>query len=138
MQTILGTFDDRQTAQRAVDELVARGFTRASIHLQTGADPGRPEAQSGTERGMMASVGHFFSTLFEADEKTRARNYAEAVRRGSSVVAVDTSDNSEVQTAESVMGLLGTINMDDRAAQWTSEGWSGFDPNSEPRKDARS
>ena len=110
MQTILGTFDDRLAAQRAVDELLTRGFTRASVRLQTGDTPDHPEEGAATDRGMMASVGRFFSRLFDSDEKDHAGNHAEAVRRGSSVVAVDTRDDSEVQTAESIMGQLGTIN----------------------------
>jgi cytosine/adenosine deaminase-related metal-dependent hydrolase len=116
MQTILGAFDDRETAQRAVDQLLARGFTDASIHLQTGATSDRPAADTATNRGMMASVGNFFSRLFgESDEKKDAGNYAEAVRCCSSVVAVDTSDDSEVQMAESIMGQLGTVDVDNRA-----------------------
>jgi cytosine/adenosine deaminase-related metal-dependent hydrolase len=116
MQTILGAFDDRQTAQRAVDQLLARGFTDASIHLQTGATSDSPAADTATNRGMVASVRNFFSSLFgESEEKEHAGNYAEAVRRGSSVVAVDTSDDSEVQMAESIMGQLGAINVENRA-----------------------
>jgi len=116
MQTISGTFNDRQTAQRAVDQLIARGFTNASIHLQTRATSDSPDAGTPTDRGMMASVGNFFSNLFgESEEKEHAGNDAEAGRRGSSVVAVDTSDDSEVQMAESIMGQLGTINVDNRA-----------------------
>ena len=114
MQTISGTFSDRQTAQHAVDQLIARGFTNASIHLQTRATSDRPDADTPTDRGMMASVGRFFSNLFSESEE-KAGNDAEAGRRGSSVVAVDTSNDSEVQMAESIMGLLGTINVDNRA-----------------------
>ena len=131
MQTVFGTFGDRRTAQRAIDELIARGFTRASVHLQTGASPDHPAGETATSRGMMASVGSFFSKLFESDAKDHAGNDAEAGRRDSSVVAVDTSDDSEVQTAEAVMGQLGTINPGDRAP-WKGEGWSGFDPNNQP------
>jgi hypothetical protein len=116
MQTISGTFNDRQTAQRAVDQLLARGFTNVSIHLQTPASSDRPDADTPTDRGMMASVGNFFSNLFgESEEKEHAGNDAETGRGGSSVVAVDTSDDSEVQMAESIMGQLGSINVDNRA-----------------------
>jgi len=115
MQTILGTFADRRTAQRAVDQLLARGFTSASIHLQTDSTSDRPDTHPAADRGMMASVGSFFSNLFGAsEEREHAGNYADA-RRASSVVAVDTSDDSEVQMAESIMGQLGTIGVDDRA-----------------------
>ena len=116
MQTISGTFNHRQTAQRAVDQLLARGFTNASIHLQTRATSDRPDADTPTGRGMIVSVGNFFSNLFgESEEKEHAGNDVEAGRRGSSVVAVDTSDDSQVQMAESIMGQLGTINVDNRA-----------------------
>ena len=116
MQTISGTFNDRQTAQRAVDQLIARGFTNASIHLQTRATSDRPDADTPTGGGMMASVGNFFSNLFgDSEEKGHAGNDAEASRRGGSVVAVDTSDDSEVQMAASIMGQLGSINVDNRA-----------------------
>jgi uncharacterized protein (TIGR02271 family) len=81
----------------------------------------------------MTSVGNFFSRLFESDDdKVHAGNYSEAVRRGSTVVAVDASSDAEVATAQSVMRELGSVNIDDRAAQWKSQGSSGFDPNPQP------
>jgi hypothetical protein len=135
MQTVLGTFDDRATAQRAVDQLIARGFNRTSVHMQAGAmsdDVVAPTSASTSERGMMGSVGHFFSKLFESDDKDHAGNYAEAVRRGSSVVAVDANDDAEVGTAQTVMQQLVTVNVDDRVEKWKGQGWSGFDPESKP------
>jgi uncharacterized protein (TIGR02271 family) len=132
MQTILGTFDDRQTAQRAVDQLLAGGFTRDSVHLQAVPTTSGSAAQTTSDRGMMGNVGSFFSNLFGTEQKEHAGNYSEVVRRGSSVVAVDASDDSEVETAAAILEQLGSVNVDSRAAQWKSEGWSGFDPNTQP------
>ena len=118
MQTISGTFADRQTAQRAVDELLARGFARASVHLQGGTATDRPAEATATGKGMMAIVSGFFSNLFgESGGRKYAGHCAEALHPGSSVVAVDTSDDSQVQAAESIMGQLGRISVDDRAGQ---------------------
>lgn len=133
MQTILGTFDDTQAARSAVDQLIAQGFSRTSVHLQSGDTASR--AAIPHSGGMMASVGHFFSNLFDSDDKSHAGTYSEAVRRGSTVVAVDASTDSEVEKARSVMQKLGTVNLDERAAQWKSKGWNGFDPTSSPMTD---
>ncbi|HEY0747705.1 MAG TPA: YsnF/AvaK domain-containing protein [Steroidobacteraceae bacterium] len=137
MQTVLATFDDQQTAQAAIDQLVAQGFSRTSVHLQSGASsPTSASASAATANtGFMASVGHFFENLFSSDEKEHAGNYAEAVRRGSTVVAVDASTDAEVTKAQTLMQKLGTVDLDDRAAQWKSRGWNGFDPNAAPLSD---
>jgi uncharacterized protein (TIGR02271 family) len=125
MQTILGTFDDPQTAQRAVEQLVEQGFSRSSVHLQSGAN-------AGSDNSILSSVGSFFSRLFESDEKTEAGNYAEAVRRGSSVVAVDANTDEEVHQAQFLMHTLGSVDVDARAAQWKTKGWHGFDADAAP------
>ncbi len=83
----------------------------------------------------MAGISHFFSHLFGADENTDAGTYSEAVRRGGAVVAVDASTDSDVKKAKTVLQELGTVNVDQRAAQWKSKGWKGFDPNSKLMSD---
>lgn len=54
------------------------------------------------------------------------------MRRGSTVLAVDGSTDAEVQKAQTVTQKLGTVALDQRAAQWKSKGWNAFDPNSFP------
>jgi uncharacterized protein (TIGR02271 family) len=130
MQTVLATFDEYRDAQNAVDQLIAQGFSRTSVHLQSGAS--QPAATTAANTGMMASVGHFFSNLFDSDDKSDAGTYAEAVRRGSTVVAVDATTEAEVEKAQSVAKALGAVNLEQRAAQWKSKGWNGFDPAASP------
>jgi stress response protein YsnF len=129
MQTILATFDDTAAAQKAVEQLVAQGFPRASVHLQSGSRA-RSAATSDTtgDTGLVASATRFFSSLFDLEEKSHAGTYAEAVRRGSTIVAVDAGSDAEVDKAQTVLRKLGPINVDERAATWKSRGWEGFDP----------
>jgi stress response protein YsnF len=141
VQTVLATFDDEQAARKAAEELVVAGFSPAHVHLQSStvpgvvmADEGPPgEARSAAGSGnrIMSTVGQFFSNLF-GSEQERAGVYSEAVRRGSTVVAVNTQTDAEMDQAQAVFHRYGSINIDDRAARWKSEGWSGFDESAVP------
>ena len=140
MQTILATFDDNRAAQSAVDRLLAEGFPQADVHLQSGV-PGTTAELTDTAaadqgRGMMSSVGHFFSHLFGSNGQAHAGNYSEAVRRGSSVVAVDARSDAEVEKITSLLNTLGSVDVEQRAAQWKTEGWTGFDANAGLLRDA--
>ncbi len=129
MQTIIGTFDDNRAAQNAVDRLLSQGFSRDRVHLQTGS---LATEKTHDHHGFFAEVEHFFASLFESDSKADAGNYAEAIRRGSTVVAVDALDSAEVDKASKTMGEFGSIDVDKRAAQWKSKGWKGFDASAKP------
>ena len=134
MQTILATFDDDQMARQAVDELVAEGFPRANVHLQSGTIPGETRPSAGSTNSVMSAVGRFFSNLFESEEH-HAEVYSEAVRRGSTVIAVDAQTDADINRAQSLLQRFGSVNLDDRAAHWKSEGWRGFDPGAVPLSD---
>ena len=149
MQTVLATFDDAATAQRAMDVLIAEGFDRSNVHLQ-----GAPSAAGGegtsmrgdvtdagvtqqrsSNQGAMSTVGNFFRNLFGSDDDDYAGTYAEAVRRGSIVVAVDAQDDEQLDRARTVMEEMGSVDVDSRANRWKQQGWTGFDENSEPFND---
>lgn len=49
--------------------------------------------------------------------------YSEAVRRGSTVVSVDASDQIHADRAVDVMNRHGAIDVDTRADEWRREGW---------------
>jgi stress response protein YsnF len=139
MQTVISAFDDRQTAQRAVERLVDMGFDRADVHLQEAPadDAARTrvgdltmdsaEREVAADRGVFASIGDFFSNLFGDDDRRSnyAGTYSEAVRRGSSVVVVDAQDEEQAERAASLMHELGAMDVDERARQWRASGWTG-------------
>jgi uncharacterized protein (TIGR02271 family) len=60
-----------------------------------------------------------------------AHYYAEGVRRGGILVAVDTDDHGADRAAE-IMGRHGAIDVDERATHWRQSGWTRFDPDAEP------
>jgi stress response protein YsnF len=145
MQTVVGVFDTVDAAQNARDALLDSGFDASEVRLQA-----NPAAQgsdtltttdstiTGTSRsstedeGFMAGIGRFFSDLFGGDDNEHAGHYSEAVRRGSTVVAVTVSDSSRVEQARSTLAAAGAVDIDKRTESWRQEGYSQFDPTARP------
>jgi uncharacterized protein (TIGR02271 family) len=131
MYTVIGAFDDRQSAQRTVDSLVARGISRDCIDLQARPDTLDPTAsvtstsigsESATrhdDEGFFAGVRHFFASLFGTEDDRQVGIYSEAIRRGSTIVTVDARDESEAERAAEVMrDQGGIIDLDERSRDW--------------------
>ncbi len=129
--TVIGVFDDIGQAQSAEKDLVTAGFTRARIHVQGHAEgtASSTEASSDTNKD---SIGHFFKSLFglehESAHRTEHDIYAEALRRGYSMVSVETKDEIERDRAVEVLQRHDPIDLDQRVQQWRSAGWRGYDP----------
>jgi uncharacterized protein (TIGR02271 family) len=132
MQSIIATFEDNRTAQQAVEQLVERGFDRSTIHVQSAY-----EKETTSSRAAGSSLldpfgfAGVFSALFGAGSTEEAGKYAEAVRRGNTVVVFEAED-ADVEEATQLMQELGAVDMDQRAAQWQSKGWTGFDVDAKP------
>jgi uncharacterized protein (TIGR02271 family) len=133
MHTVIAAFDDRQDAQRALERLVESGFSRDMVHQQTRDDAwsdgtDRPRAAD-ESHGFFEGIRRFFADLFGADEaEGDAGRYAEAIRRGSTVVIIDAADESEADRARGLLSSMdGLVDVDERASQWSREGWAGFD-----------
>jgi uncharacterized protein (TIGR02271 family) len=131
MQTVFAAFDDAVQAQRAVEQLVQRGFDRADVHIQ-----GREEqatASAGANQSEVKNQGGiagFFARLFDADDDyTRQGSvWQEAARRGSCVVVVDVPDERAAEQAVTCLHDAGAVDVDDRKEQWRKEGWTGGYP----------
>lgn len=135
MQTVISVFDDYQTAQRAVEHLVDAGFDRDDVHVQQGGSiQGAGATTTSTsytsdeeDRGVLSSIGHFFASLFGQDNPSgHSGTYAEAVKRGSSVVVVDAQDEQQAERASNLMHELGAVDVDERSRAWRQEGWTGY------------
>ena len=139
MQTVVGVFDSATDAQNAREELVKAGFGQAAVNLQSHPDEGGLDSTGGgtsnrsDSGGFMSSVSNFFGDLFGRDNDDTG-HYSEAVRRGGSVVTVAVEDEDMVDRARAALAVAGAINMDTRADQWREQGYSKFDPASEPYK----
>ena len=151
MQTVIGVFDTVDEAQQARDALLDSGFDDSEVRLQsnpatqtgdtltttdstiTGTSRSSSSStNSNADEGFMAGIGRFFSDLFGTDDTEHAGNYSEAVRRGSTVVAVTVSDPSRVEEARSTLAAAGAMDIDKRTESWREEGYSGFDASAQP------
>ncbi|KXV10856.1 hypothetical protein CR51_08435 [Caballeronia megalochromosomata] len=126
--TVIGVFDTYAQAEDARAALIAAGFPRADIELQ--ANPKRddaaapsemPDAVTHQEPGMLANIERFFSMLFGGrDQPPEVAHYSEAVRRGAILVAVDTPSVEQSDIARATLSAQGAIDIDERAASWTT------------------
>jgi len=140
MQTVVGVFDTVQEAQSARESLISDGFDPGSVAVQANTSALAEGDQAatgstygdGTGEGFMASVGRFFNNLFGGDDSEHAGHYAEAVRRGSAVVAVTVADESRVEAARTALASAGAVDIDRRTEAWRQEGYSGFNPSARP------
>ncbi len=120
MHTAICTFDNRDTAQQAVDRLLQAGFDRHDIHMEHRHSDGSPmsgpehrqepanDAWDGLEREV--AVGPdllhrfaFFERLFGDKHADHAERYKSAADRGHCVVVVDAKDEVEAERAQNVL-----------------------------------
>ena len=115
-------FDSRGEAEDAIESLVDAGVSRDSIRFMPGDERDLTDA-SGTSahaepRGFWDSLGDWL--LPDEDRST----YAEGLRRGGYLLSVDASD-AQYETVIDILDDEGTIDIDERAESWRSEGWAG-------------
>ena len=113
-------FDSRGEAEDAIESLVEAGVSRDSIRFMPGDERDLSDtAGAETEpRGFWDSLGDWL--LPDEDRST----YAEGLRRGGYLLSVDASD-SQYEAVIDILDDEGTIDLDERAESWRSEGWSG-------------
>jgi hypothetical protein len=130
--TIIAVYDDLTHARSAKNELLASGFSRRDVQLnpdhELSATRG-PSVQSEKSATLSGSIENFFRSFLSMDDKSTYSNvYAEAVRRGSYVLTVDVDTDERRILAEEVMGRHGSVDIDERSAEWIRHGWRGYDP----------
>lgn len=136
-QTVVGVFNSHEAAERAAETLAGQGFERSRMHVKsTGADgtgtvsDTTGTTQDGESTGVMASIRHFFAELF-GDDDEQSGHYAEAVRRGGAVLAVEVED-SRIDAARDALMECGAVNIEEQVSSWRSQGWSGHDADAAP------
>lgn len=129
--TLVAVFDNRTDAQNAMNELLSSSFTRNEVRLSN-ADPtgmtdsvtgsAEPYTNDGTGEGIGASIKHFFTDLFGADNSERASRYEGAVTRGHHVLTVVAISLSEVERAADIVERYGPTDIDEQASETGSMG----------------
>jgi uncharacterized protein (TIGR02271 family) len=136
--TLVGIFDDFANAQKAVQELTQFGFNQSEISFIRNEPAGKgyttyggrnsTDYTTGTNIGDKAA--NFFDSIFGTDINDDERGlYSEAVRRGSTVLAVS-ADEAKVEQVADILNRNGAIDVDRRAAQYRSTGYQGFNERS--------
>jgi uncharacterized protein (TIGR02271 family) len=133
--TLVGIFDDYTAAQRAVQQLSQAGIRQGDISIARNEPAGKGYTTYGgtnsTDYTTGTSIGdgisNFFDSIFGTDINDDERGvYAESVRRGGTVVVVNTDDNT-VDRATDILNSAGAIDVDRRHAQYRASGYKQFD-----------
>lgn len=123
-QTVVGVFDRYESAQHAAHLLQDSGFGPDAVHVaETSEEDAAGTSRAPEHRG--GRIRSFFAEIFGTGNDEHLSEYEEAVRRGHAVVRVDVEDEPTVDTARQVLQEAGAIDIDERAAEWREQGWSG-------------
>jgi hypothetical protein len=113
-QTISAMFDRESDAEEAAEEIIKSGIPRSSVTLTPGH---RGRAPAEDTSGFIDAVANFFFT----DEQRSI--YAEGLRRGGFLVTAQAESPFQYDAALKILSEKGSIDIDERAEQWRSEGW---------------
>ena len=130
-------FENQAAATQARVRLLSAGFAATAVTLTggTAATSSTATQPAGTiasdEPSHKGAIASFFDNLFggeDADNHERAGytdTYQEAFKRGSYGVSVTTVNDTEADKAEGILNDAGAIDIDEKAATWKKEGWTG-------------
>src|SRR5215218_10298234 len=128
-RTITAFFDNRSDAEEAVQRLHSAGISRDAVRMMAGYQgPPERDVNPDSYRGAYENnegVGFWeaLKDLFLPEEDRHT--YAEGLRRGGYLVTVRTADANYARALD-ILDDEGTIDLDERAASWRSEGWTGY------------
>ncbi|CCM75998.1 hypothetical protein [Rhizobium mesoamericanum] len=116
LSTLSALFDDRGEAESAIKRLKEIGLPDDRIRFMPGDEAG--DARRPEPGGWFAGLENW---LFPDEDRA---SYAEGLRRGGYLVSVQV-DDATYEAAHHILDNEGSIDMDQRADLWRSEGWDG-------------
>ncbi|MEZ2131501.1 MULTISPECIES: hypothetical protein [unclassified Sinorhizobium] len=125
--TLTAFFDSQSDAESAIERLKDAGVTNVRLMPGYEADSDKAEVVGHDRGGFWAKLGDWL-----LPEEDRAL-YAEGLRRGGFLVSADV-DDATYDTAHDILDDEGSIDMDERADVWRTEGWNARKSN-EPDAD---
>lgn len=131
---VIGKYEDHAHALSAKHEVLASGFSRGQVQLNpddelSGARSPKSAPENKTVSG--SAIGDLFGAMLgtQSENKSTYSNlYADAVRRGDSVLTVEVYSEDERARAWQIMGDHGPVDIEERSIDWVWHGWRGHDP----------
>ncbi|ASY59148.1 hypothetical protein [Sinorhizobium sp. CCBAU 05631] len=115
--TMTAFFDNRRDAEAAVERLQLAELGAVSIQLVLGRGEGSADVEPA---GIWSALENY---LFPQEDR---EIYAEGLSRGGYLVTVSGIDDRSYEAIRDILDDEGTIDLDERADLWRSEGWSGW------------
>ncbi|KAA3437065.1 YsnF/AvaK domain-containing protein [Rufibacter hautae] len=133
-QTVIGIFDNRTEADRAVSELKSLGISDDRIDISkgnsssstTGSSYGSGTTTSDStyssdttsrDRDDNDGIGGFFRSLF-SDDDDNASTYSNVARHSDCIVTVHAQSTEEAQRAARILDQYGSVDVDQRATEY--------------------
>lgn len=117
--TVTGFFDSRAEAEHAAERLRALGLG-GQVQVTEGAGgSGMTDVKERDDRGFFERLGDFF---FPDEDRS---TYAEGLSRGGYLVTATGLTSASYDMVMDALEEAGAVDIDERAASWRSEGWSG-------------
>ncbi len=117
VRTITALFDSADAASRARDRLLELGLPSDAIRVIYQGETGERAGSDG--KGLWESIKDFFS----GHDDDRAA-YEEGIRRGGHLLTANLHDEY-ADAAIEILENCDAIDLDERAEQWRTEGWTG-------------
>jgi len=114
--TVVGLFDSREDAQRAMTELISQGFVQEDIDLSNRSLAGNnanDENTSAAGAGIGDRISNFFSSLF-SDDETTASNYTNAAQDADAILTVQVDSEERARQAQEIFDRNDAIDVDER------------------------
>ena len=136
---IVGVYDDQNEAEQVRQRLTSANISESDIRTVTPQDMRDGKTRSdyqGDDASMGEKISDFFSSLFGSDEEDKiGSRYLEAVRRGSTLVVVETNNDEDIERAREILDSDTSVDIDQRSRQFKDSGWSDYDENAEVYSD---
>ena len=127
---LASVFDDRSEALRARDRLIEAGFDGTQIRIEDNQEERGATVSRDAQTEPRPPRRGFFAELFglgDDDAEDSAGHYAEAVRRGSTVLAITLPDEARVAEVSEILEDCGAVDIDRRVEHWRAGGYERHD-----------
>lgn len=116
--TVTAFFENRSDADAAVEQLAEAGIPRDDIRVVVGQESGVSNDAASEQKGFWETLEDFF---FPDDDRAV---YSEGLRRGGYLVTVSNVSAAYYDKVIDFLDDEGSIDLDQRAESWRSEGWN--------------